>query len=83
MRAIAARLQVRTTDVERVLAAFIAELREHVWVTGRISIPHLGTFKIRRRKKRLVRDPVHPGEQLALPAHRVVAFRASKDWRSR
>lgn len=64
------------------LRRFFAELGEAVWASGRVSIPGLGTFEVRRRRARRVATPgdLHV---MMLPESQVVVCRVAARWRRR
>lgn len=65
-----------------IIEAFIAALGEAVWERGRLVVPGLGAFNVRRRVARNVRHP-ETAEAVRLPAREVVTCRVSKHWRTR
>lgn len=66
--------------VESVLRGYAVELEREVSALGRVAIPGLGVFSIRRRKGRLVRNPV-TGESMWLAPTTRVGFRPSKHFK--
>lgn len=64
--------------------AFIAQLPDAVWQSGRVNVPGLGSFRVRSRKPRRIASPQGTFiKHMTLPAMRVVACRVSSSWRRR
>jgi nucleoid DNA-binding protein len=73
-----------TQDVaRRVLAALRAELPDAVWKHGRVNIPGVAVFTVRRRKARRLVDPNDTSRLMRLPPSKVVFARVAGEWRSR
>jgi nucleoid DNA-binding protein len=65
-----------------IVEQFVARLPEVVWARGRFVVPNLGSFRVRLRKGRRIRNP-KTRELMKLPKSRAVAVRVSNHWRSR
>jgi nucleoid DNA-binding protein len=73
-----------TQDVaRRVLAALRTELPEAVWKHGRVNIPGVAVFTVRRRKARKFVDPNDTAKLMRLPPSKVVFARVAGEWRHR
>ncbi len=82
------RLLAYVADVEgttravavRVIERYIAELPELVWASGRLVVPGLAVFVVRKTKARRVRNPA-TGKLMRLPSGRAVKARVVAAWR--
>ena len=75
---IAGRLEMQKTDVDKVLNAFIDEIKDSFRKGNRVEIHHFGSFSPQKRKARMVRVP-STGELHEIKARTVLKFKTSKD----
>ena len=69
-------------DYALVIDAFLAAVQDALVQGEGIEIRGFGTFKVRRRKARIARNP-RTGERVEVPARNVPVFQPSKHFRSR
>jgi DNA-binding protein HU-beta len=74
---IAAEGQVKKSDVEKTLNAFVKTVTDVLQTQGRISLSGLGTFTVTERKEREGRNP-QTGEPIKIAATKVVKFKPGK-----
>lgn len=67
-------------DCARVVDAFLDAVKHALKDQHNIEVRGFGTFKIRRRKTRMARNP-RTGEPVEVPARAVPIFKPSKDLR--
>lgn len=65
--------KVTRTVIETVVSSLIAQAKEE----GKVSIPSIGTFKLKERAERQGRNP-QSGEALTIAAKSVVVFKEAK-----
>ncbi|MGE0355215.1 MAG: HU family DNA-binding protein [Gemmatimonadales bacterium] len=68
-------------DCARVVDAFLDAIKEALKAQHNIEVRGFGTFKIRRRKTRMARNP-RTGEPVEVAARPVPVFKPSKELRS-
>lgn len=68
-------------DCARVVDAFLDAIKESLEQQENIEVRGFGTFKIRRRKTRMARNP-RTGEPVEVSARPVPVFKPSKELRS-
>ncbi len=68
-------------DCARVVDAFLEAVKEALSEQNNIEIRGFGTFKIRRRKTRMARNP-RTGDPVEVAARPVPVFKPSKDLRA-
>ncbi len=61
--------------VERIVAAFLTEVATTLGKEKKVTLGGFGTFRVRSRKARTIRLP-GTGERIAIPARRVIGFKA-------
>ncbi|MHB1700467.1 MAG: HU family DNA-binding protein [Acidobacteriaceae bacterium] len=76
------RARLTKREAEDALAAFIGLLHEELPATGKVILPEIGTFQVKHRPARKGRNP-STGEEVAIPARNVVAFKAAKVYAER
>jgi len=78
-------LELPKRTVRHVVEMFNLRLSQSVWERGRLRVPDLATFSVRKRKARPIVDPNAPRAErrIQLPAHEVVLARVAKSWRRR
>jgi nucleoid DNA-binding protein len=81
--AVARELDMPAVHVRRVLDHYHEVLRDEVWQQRRVHVPKVGVYRVRQRKARAVVNPQKRDELVQLPMTEGVAFRASKNWRTR
>jgi integration host factor subunit beta len=69
-------------DCARVVDAFLDAVREALSEQNNIEIRGFGTFKIRRRKTRMARNP-RTGDPVEVAARPVPVFKPSKELRAK
>lgn len=74
---IAAEGQVKKSDVEKTLNAFVRTVTDVLQTQGRISLAGFGTFTVTERKEREGRNP-QTGEPIKIAATKVVKFKPGK-----
>ena len=74
---VAVRTGMDEKAADRVISAFLQELREGMVTNKRIQLPGFGTFEVKTRSARTGRNP-HTGEQIEIPERATVAFKAGK-----
>jgi len=65
-------------DAERALKYFIESVQETLVSEGKLTLTGFGTFMVEERQARTGRNP-RTGEELKIPACKVVKFRPGKD----
>lgn len=65
-------------DAERALKYFLESVQETLINEGKLTLTGFGTFLVEERQARVGRNP-RTGEELQIPACRVVKFRPGKD----
>ena len=78
---ISTKLNAKRRDVEKTLDAFIETLCEGLRKEQKVNVAGLGIWSVRERKARMARNP-KTGEQVSVPAKKVVKFRVSKDMKT-
>jgi DNA-binding protein HU-beta len=63
--------------VNELLGAFVDTMVKHLKKGNKIRVTGLGIFQVRKRPARMGRNPA-TGEQIKIPAKRVVKFRVAK-----
>lgn len=74
---IAAESQVKKSEVEKTLNAFIKTITNILQTEGRISLAGFGTFTVSERKEREGRNP-QTGEPIKIAASKVIKFKPGK-----
>ena len=72
---VAVRTGMDEKAADRVISAFLQELREGMVTNKRIQLPGFGTFGTKRREARKCRNP-QTGEEMEAPACTIPAFKA-------
>lgn len=80
--ATAAATQLSQALARLVLEAFFEQLAEAVWAQGRVAVPGLGLFQVRRRRAHRIVNP-QTNRPVLIDAHRSVYARVAKSWRRR
>jgi nucleoid DNA-binding protein len=75
--AIADETGMRQTDVKQIVQMTLDGIIEVLADKGRLELRNFGVFEVRERKARKARNP-RTGEQVMVPACKVVAFKAGK-----
>jgi len=70
--------QVEKKDVKKVLEAYTNVIVSTLKAEKKVKLPGLGVFAVKDRQARMGRNP-KTGEQIQIPAKRVVKFRVAKD----
>lgn len=65
-------------DAERALKYFLDAVQETLMSEGKLTLTGFGTFTVEERQARTGRNP-RTGEELNIPACKVVKFRPGKD----
>lgn len=73
---------VTKKDCALVVDGFLNAVKRAMEEGESIEIRGFGTFKVRKRKPRLARNP-RTGEKVQVPAREVPTFKASKQFRAR
>lgn len=68
-------------DCARVVDAFLDAIKDALKEQRNIEVRHFGTFKIRKRKTRMARNP-RTGAPVEVPARPVPVFKPSKELRA-
>lgn len=76
--AVAEKLQSSKTDASKAIDAIFAQMKVILKDGGQFRYPSFGTFKLRDRKAREVRNPQN-GKKIHVPASKTPVFVASKD----
>ncbi len=74
---IAAESQVKKSEVEKTLNAFVKTVTNILQTEGRISLAGFGTFTVSERKEREGRNP-QTGEPIKIAATKVIKFKPGK-----
>ncbi len=69
---------MKKTEVEKVLTAFLSEVRDILQYQGKLTLTGFGTFRVVRRAAREGRNP-QTGAPIRIPATRVVRFKPGKE----
>ncbi len=69
---------VEKKDVKKVLEAFTEVVVSTLKSEKKVKLPGLGVFAVKDRPARTGRNPM-TGEQIQIPAKKVVKFRVAKD----
>ncbi len=84
---LAAEIAVRTNNtkkaVEEMLGALTEVVVDEVAKGGRVTLVGFGTFERRDRQARETNNPQHPGQKIHVPAKKVPAFSAGKEFKDR
>lgn len=65
----------------RVIQQSLEDIMDYLKEGRTIEFRNFGVFEVRERKARTGRNPKRPDETVAIPAHKVVAFRQGKEMR--
>ena len=74
---IAEKAGLTKADSEKALNAFLSAVEETLVSEGKLTLTGFGTFAVEERKERTGRNP-RTGEELKIPACKVVKFRPGK-----
>ncbi len=74
---VAAEAGTTKAAAERCVNAFVEALAEALAKGERVALPGLGVFNVKERKARKGRNP-RTGEEITIPARKVVTFHAAK-----
>ena len=80
---IAARTNNTKKSVEEMLAAFTDVVTDIVAKGDRFTLVGFGTFERRERQARETNNPQKPGQKIKVPAKKVPAFSAGKEFKER
>ena len=69
-------------DCLKVLQQTLDDIMDYLKEGRTIEFRNFGVFEVCERKARLGRNPKRPGEEVPIPAHKVVAFRPGKEMKS-
>jgi DNA-binding protein HU-beta len=75
-------LYLSKKDTELYAHAVLEAIEEAVLGEGRFTWPKFGTWSVRTRKARLIRNP-QTGAPIQLPATKTIGFRPAKESRAR
>lgn len=68
------------SDIERVFDAIFTTITDVLADGGRVEVRGFGAFSVKSRDARIGHNP-RTGEKVAVPAKRVIAFKAGKEIR--
>ena len=68
------------SDVERVFDAIFNTITDALVDDGRVEVRGFGAFSVKTRNARIGHNP-RTGEQVAVPAKKVISFKAGKEIR--
>ena len=74
---IAEKAGLTKADSEKALNAFLSAVEETLVSEGKLTLTGFGTFAVEERKERTGRNP-RTGEEIKIPACKVVKFRPGK-----
>jgi DNA-binding protein HU-beta len=74
---IAEKAGLTKADSEKALNAFLSAVEETLISEGKLTLTGFGTFAVEERKERTGRNP-RTGEEIKIPACKVVKFRPGK-----
>ena len=77
MNEIAAKYDIKRADAARLTKDVFRYMMESLSKHGRFTSKGFGTFKVAKRKARVVKHPV-TGKKIKVPAQNVVRFKAGK-----
>ncbi len=80
---IAARTNNTKKSVEEILASLCEVIQEIVAKGERVTLVGFGTFERRERQARETNNPQKPGQKIKVPAKKVPAFSAGKEFKER
>lgn len=85
---LAAEIAARTNNTKKAVEEMIGALTDvviEVVAKGdeRVTLVGFGTFERRTRQARETNNPQHPGQKIHVPAKRVPAFSAGKEFKDR
>ena len=66
---------------EKIVNAFLVCVEEALAAGNKVQLVGFGTFEVRQRQARKGRNP-HTGDAIDIPATKVPAFRAGKEFKS-
>ena len=75
--AIAEKTELRKTDVEKAVKAFVDVVTEELQEGGKVQLVGFGTFEVAERAAREGRNP-QSGETIQIPASKAARFKAGK-----
>jgi nucleoid DNA-binding protein len=81
-QAIAAEMGILQSEALGVVQAVFDHIVETLVQQGRIELRNFGVFEVRKRKPRKARNP-RTGEQVKVPAKRVVTFKPGREMEQR
>jgi nucleoid DNA-binding protein len=73
---------ITQVDALKVLQQVLDDMMDYLKQGRTIEFRNFGVFEVCERKARLGRNPRRPGEEVPIPAHKVVAFRPGKEMKS-
>ncbi len=73
---------LRHNDIETIVGIFFDSIIDHLAKGGRVELRGFGSFSTRARAPRTGRNP-RTGESVAVPAKRVIHFKAGREIRQR
>lgn len=77
VQTVAEKLKINYDSAENAVLVTMAAITVGLANTGSVTIPNFGTFSVRERPPRTARNP-KTGEQIEVPAKKIVAFKAGK-----
>lgn len=80
---IAARTQNTKKNVEEILGSLTDVIIDVVAKGDRVTLVGFGTFERRERQARETNNPQKPGQKIKVPAKKVPAFSAGKEFKER
>ena len=72
--------QIKQNDARDIFQQFIDEITNELMRGNRIELRGFGVFEVKERKGRTARNP-KTGEQVAVPAKRIITIKAGKRMR--
>jgi DNA-binding protein HU-beta len=72
---------IHKREVDLLIAATFAAIREEVAKNGRFSYPGFGTFTVRERQARTARNPA-TGDPIEVPASKGVGFKPAPKFKA-
>lgn len=73
---------ITQVDALKVLQQVLDDMMDYLKQGRTIEFRNFGVFEVCERKARLGRNPRRPGEEVPIPAHKVVAFRPGKEMKA-
>ncbi len=70
-------------DVARTVDEFLEAIKKALRAQKRVEIRGFGTFKVKKREKRIARNPKRPEQTVEVPERLVPVFKVSKQLREK